>query len=462
MTNKKRLRFAPSPTGLLHAGNARIAILNFLFAQQDSGEFLLRIDDTDAKRSQKIFEYAIIEDLVWLGLEWKETLRQSERLELYDEATSRLLSSGRLYPCFETPDELALARHLQLKNKRPPIYNRASLDTHKLKIYAREGRKPHFRFKLDHSVLLLHDMCSGENTFDFANISDPVLIRENGKPLYTLSSVVDDGECGITHIIRGEDHLTNSALQVQLFEALGYVIPQFAHLPLLRAEGNQENLSKRYSSLSLLKLRETYSIEAKALLLYLAHLGTARMACGVCNYEDLAKEFSFDDFGRATAIFGFKQLIGVNHRLLATMDWRDFEGRLSNLPCIRNENKAMFWDTFRNNISCFSDLSQWAERCFSDTIKREKPPEEIRSVLCDMFKNVEFATNKKPWDQKYCEKFLQMLARRLNQQLNLQGAKLYHPLRIALLGCEEGPELWRLFMLLGEKRVVQRLCEEIL
>ena len=457
---KKRLRFAPSPTGLLHAGNARIAILNFLFTQQNDAELLLRIDDTDAERSQKIFEHSITEDLTWLGLEWKETLRQSERLELYDKSAKRLLSSGRLYPCFETSDELAFARHLQLQNKRPPIYNRASLDAQKLKTYEREGRKPHFRFKLEHRVLLLQDMCSGGKQFNFTNISDPVLIRENGNPLYTFSSVVDDGECGITHIVRGEDHLTNSALQVQLFEALGYAIPQFAHLPLMRSENNQEPLSKRCSSLSLRKLRETHSIEAKALLIYLARLGTARMDYGGYSYEDLAKEFSFDDFGRAASAFDFKQLIEVNRRVLTTMNWRDFEGRLSDLPSLRNEDKAKFWDVFRANINCFQDLLQWAEHCFSDSIKREKPPKEMRAILCDMFTSVEFATNKKSWEQKYCEKLLKALVRRLSKQLNLQGAKLYRPLRVALLGCEEGPELWRLFMLLGKKRVVQRLCEK--
>ena len=218
------LRFAPSPTGYLHAGNARVAVLNFLFARQQGGAFWLRLDDTDKTRSKRAYEEAIEEDLGWLlaglGGGWDKKIRQSERLALYETALEKLRALGRLYPCFETAEELALARRMRLRSHRPPVYDRASLEPERRRAYEREGRKPHWRFKLEHRPLVIRDLFRGESRFDFARTSDPVLTREDGQPLFTLTSVVDDGECGVSHIVRGEDHATNSAVQSQLCSKL--------------------------------------------------------------------------------------------------------------------------------------------------------------------------------------------------------------------------------------------------
>ena len=456
--DKIRLRFAPSPTGMLHAGNARIAILNFLFAKQNNGEFLLRIDDTDTARSQKTFEKAIINDLKWLGLAWQKTMRQSERMHIYAKAADTLRKNKRLYPCYETPDELALARKLQLKNSQPPIYNRDSLLPEKKQQYILEGRKPHFRFKLEHKTIAINDLCRGESKINFANLSDPVLLREDGTPLYTLTSVVDDGECSISHIVRGEDHVTNSAAQSQLFEALGFHIPLFAHLPLMRAQDNDGPLSKREGSLSLQKIRESGEVEAQSLFAYLARLGTARMAQVESSQHALAKEFSFRNFGRASPIFDLHQLAEINRRGLAATDFNDIKKRLASLPLLNNVDQALFWETFRGNITHFDDLARWADLSFSDKVKRELPPREIRSVICEM---LTASSSKQDADNQLvgitnCEKFLHIL----EERLKLKGAKLYRPLRLALLGCPTGPEVARLFILLGQKTLTQRLCGE--
>jgi glutamyl-tRNA synthetase len=251
------VRFAPSPTGWLHVGNARAALLNWLFARKNGGSFLLRLDDTDTERSTQEFAEGIEADLRWLGLTWDRFARQSDRFTLYRAATEKLKASGRLYPCYETAEELELRRKVQLSQRKPPVYDRAALkltDEDRKRLEA-EGRKPHWRFKLDPGVVAWDDLIHGRVEIDMASLSDPVLIRSDGYPLYTLSSVVDDGDLGITHIIRGEDHVTNTAAQIQLFQALGYAVPVFGHFSwLLDAEG--AGLSKRIGSLSLKDLRE--------------------------------------------------------------------------------------------------------------------------------------------------------------------------------------------------------------
>ena len=244
MTTKTR--FAPSPTGYLHVGNVRAALLNWLFARKTGGEFILRIDDTDNERSEESYVEAIREDLTWLGLTWDATFRQSERQKLYDEAADKLRTEGRLYACYETPEELEIKRKLQLARRLPPVYDRAALkmtEAEQTK-YEAESRKPHWRFLLDKRDVSWDDLIRGPVTIDAASLSDPVLIREDGTPLYTLPSVVDDGEMPITHVIRGEDHVANTAVQIQIAEALGYAVPTYAHFALFTGPQG-EPLSKR-------------------------------------------------------------------------------------------------------------------------------------------------------------------------------------------------------------------------
>ena len=448
------LRFAPSPTGYLHAGNARVAVLNFLFARQQGGAFWLRLDDTDKTRSKRAYEEAIEEDLGWLlaglGGGWDKKIRQSERLALYETALEKLRALGRLYPCFETAEELALARRMRLRSHRPPVYDRASLEPERRRAYEREGRKPHWRFKLEHRPLVIRDLFRGESRFDFARTSDPVLTREDGQPLFTLTSVVDDGECGVSHIVRGEDHATNSAVQSQLFEALGYELPRMAHVPLLRGgEGEHSPLSKRSNSLSLRALREG-GIEAEALLLYLAKLGSSKTARGDEDWEEVVRGFSFDDYGRASPMFDTGHLRDVNRRVVSKLDWQKVQGRLSveDLRLLEGEDGQRFWQLFCENSDDMLAVGDWVRHCFSDddeAMGRVLPSEEMGKVAEKLLK--------KRVDRDWV-RFLQDM----EKELKLRGRSLYVPLRRGLLGCERGPDVAGIMGLLGEERLRQRLC----
>mgnify|MGYP003312968702 FL=1 len=270
-----KVRFAPSPTGNLHVGNLRTALVNFLFARRQGGHFMLRIDDTDTDRSTAAFEASIREDLQWMGMQWDSEDRQSARLARYDEALQTLLADGRAYACYETPEELGLKRKAQLSSGRPPVYDRAALkltDAQKAGFEA-DGRRPHYRFLLDDAEVAWHDIVRGEAAYHMSSLSDPVLFREDGRVIYTMASVVDDIDHGITHIIRGEDHVTNSAAQIQLFEALGAQAPAMGHVALL-AGADGEGLSKRLGSLSIGQLRGD-GMRAEAIASLLARIGTS-------------------------------------------------------------------------------------------------------------------------------------------------------------------------------------------
>ncbi len=466
------LRFAPSPTGYLHAGNARVAVLNFLFARQRGGAFWLRIDDTDKARSEQMYEEAIEEDLTWLltgcltGRErddaaWDKKFRQSERLALYEAAREKLRDDGRLYPCFETAEELALARRLMVRSHRPPVYDRASLDPERRRAFEAEGRKPHWRFKLEHRSLVVRDLFRGESRFDFAHTSDPVLVREDGQPLYTLTSVVDDGECGVSHIVRGEDHATNSAVQAQLFEALGYKVPRMAHVPLLRSgdgEGGDSPLSKREgaSSLSLRALREG-GIEARALLLYLAKLGSSKTARGDEDWQGVVRDFSFADFGRASPMFDTGHLREVNRRVISKMSWGEIRERLEDeeIKLLDSEDGEKFWRLFCENCDDVLGISDWVRRCFTEDdakIGRELLSEEMGAVVKKLLEE-----KRDGGEDKSSIDWVKFLGD-MGEALGIGGRLLYVPLRRGLLGCERGPDVGGIMGLLGERRVRKRLC----
>ncbi len=276
-----KVRFAPSPTGYLHVGNARAALVNFLFARNQGGRLLLRLDDTDTERGRPEYEQAIYDDLRWLGIEWDETARQSDRSARYEAIAEQLKAAGRLYPCFENEDELAAKRAALIKRKLPPVYDRAALNMTASQRAAAEanGKRPYWRFKLSEGIGAWQDLVLGGRSIKFGTVSDPVLIRADGTPLYTFTSVVDDLDMGITHIIRGEDHVSNTAVQIDLFQAIAPFteqaatpLPRFAHLPLISG-GEGEKLSKRIGSISLKSLRKD-GIEPGAITAYLARLGT--------------------------------------------------------------------------------------------------------------------------------------------------------------------------------------------
>jgi glutamyl-tRNA synthetase len=438
-----QVRFAPSPTGRLHVGNARVALINWLFARQQGGGFLLRLDDTDVERSSDIFAADIEFDLRWLGLDWDGYARQSERLARYAAAAEQLKSSGRLYPCYETPEELELKRKIALSRGLPPIYDRAALRRGEAERAALEsqGRKPHWRFRLDEGVVAWDDLVRGPQQFDAASLSDPVLVRADDRPLYTLSSVVDDIDFNISHVVRGEDHVANTAVQIQLWQALGAPVPGFAHLPLL-ADEHGEGLSKRIGSLSLGTLREE-GIEPMALVSLLAHIGTSDSIEPHQSLWELVEAFDFRHFSRATPKFDPAELKALNVRVLHAMPYKVAHPRLGALG-IKEADEA-FWLAIRGNIERLDEAADWWRVCrgpmmpvidepaFAEEAARHLPPE--------------------PWTEATWGAWTEAVKTATGRK----GKELYMPLRRALTGRDHGPELKNLLPLIGRARAAARL-----
>jgi len=438
------VRFAPSPTGLLHVGNARTAMLNWLFARKHHGKFFLRIDDTDTERSKPEYEAAILEDLAWLGLTHDIFARQIERADAHARAAETLKASGHLYPAYETADELDRRRKRQIAMHKPPVYDRAALklsaeDRAKLE---GEGRKPHWRFKLSQSKVKWHDLMRGDVEIDTAHLSDPVLIREDGRFLYTLPSVVDDIDFKITHIIRGEDHVTNTAAQIEIFAALGAAIPHFAHFPLLVGAGG-EALSKRIGSLSLREIREG-GIEPLALDSYLAKTGTSDAITLGASLDALAQEFDFAKIGRAPAHFDPKELDGLNAKLLHALPYAAVADRLNNVGI---ESEAL-WDAIKPNVTKLADAADLATL--------------VTGPLTPVIENAAFAAKAaellppEPWDETTWGAW----TKAVSAATGAKGRDLFHPLRLALTARESGPEMKKLLSLMGRAKTLARLKGE--
>ena len=432
------VRFAPSPTGLLHAGNARTALLNWLFAKKLGGRFLLRIDDTDAARSTKAFEEAIYRDLDWLGLRHDGTDRQINRLKLYSTAFYKLQAAGRIYPCYETEAELERQRSLLAARKLPPIYNRASLDPANKAKWEAEGRKPHWRFLLSRKKVGWTDLVRGPVEIDTATMSDPVLVRADGAFLYTLPSVADDIDMTISHVVRGEDHVTNTAAQIEIFEALGGPVPQFAHFPLL-VGASGEALSKRLGSLSLEQLRQD-GLEPLAVASYLAKIGTSDPVEPRLSLGELAGEFDFAKIGRAPAHFVPEELNALNAKLLHAMPYSMVAGRLPS-----GMSSEAFWDAVKPNLTKLSDAADLARLVTGPVIP----------VIEDAALAAKAATllPPEPWDQETWGRW----TKAVSAETGAKGRGLFHPLRLALTAQEHGPELKKLLPLIGRDRVLARL-----
>ena len=339
-------RFAPSPTGRLHVGNIRTALHNYLFALKEGGRFLLRVDDTDRERSTAEFDQAIRDDLDWLGLKPDSIVRQSERFALYEREFERLKAAGRVYACYETPEELELRRKVLLGRGLPPVYERKPADAP-----VPEGRAPHWRFRLDHDrPIEWTDLIRGPQKFDPKLLSDPVVRREDGSWLYLLPSVIDDIDLGITHVVRGEDHVSNSAAQIQMFEALGSAPPNFAHEALLvAAEGK---LSKRLGSYGTQHVREE-GVESIALLAVLARIGTSLPVEPAAALNELAETFDFSTFGRAPAHFDPHEVELVNAPLIHTLD---FDAVRDRHPATASEED---WRLIRPNLERVGEFADW-------------------------------------------------------------------------------------------------------
>ena len=432
------VRFAPSPTGLLHVGNARTALLNWLFAKKLGGRFLLRIDDTDAARSTKAFEEAIYRDLAWLGLSHDGTDRQINRLTKYSAAFYQLQASGRIYPCFETEGELERQRSLLAARKLPPVYNRASLEPANKAKWEGEGRKPHWRFKLSRTKVSWTDLVRGAVEIDTATMSDPVLVREDGAFLYTLPSVADDIDMGISHVVRGEDHVTNTAAQIEIFLALGAALPKFAHFPLLVGAGG-EALSKRLGSLSLEQLRGD-GIEPLAVAAYLAKIGTSDPVEPRQTLGELAEEFDFARIGRAPAHFVPEELEALNAKTLHAMP---YSAVAASVP----QGEA-FWDAIKSNLNKRGDIAQMA-RLVSGPVTPVIEDAALVAAAATLLPP-------EPWDQETWGAW----TKAVSAQTGAKGRGLFHPLRLALTGLEHGPELKKLLPLIGRDRSVARLKGE--
>jgi glutamyl-tRNA synthetase len=425
-------RFAPSPTGRLHVGNIRTALHNFLLARKEGGTFVLRIDDTDRERSTREFDQALRDDLDWLGLTPDKMVRQSERFDLYEREFDKLKAAGRVYPCYETPDELELRRKVLLGRGLPPVYERKSADAP-----APQGRAPHWRFSLDHgSPIGWTDLIRGDQHFDPALLSDPVVRREDGSWLYLLPSVIEDIDLGITHVVRGEDHVSNSAAQIQMFEALGAAPPQFAHEALLvAAEGK---LSKRVGSYGAEHLRED-GVEPIALLDVLARIGTSQPVEAIASLDELAATFDFSNFGRAPAHFDRRDVELVNARLLHQLDYGAVVDRL---PEGATEQDRL---TLRGNIERLEDFAGWLD-ILHGTIDPPQLGDDERLLVGDA------AAIAKTLD--WSEQAWRALADELKRTTGKKGRDLFHPLRLALTGRESGPEMAPLLSAMGRARAV--------
>ncbi|MCF6197412.1 MAG: glutamate--tRNA ligase [Emcibacter sp.] len=435
-----KVRFAPSPTGLLHVGNIRTALVNWLFCRQQGGTFLLRFDDTDAARSTEAFAEAIERDLTWLGLTWDETARQSDRIDRYAQAVEKLKADGRLYPCYETGQELELKRKVQLGQGKPPVYDRAGLKLTDAEIatYEAEGRAPHWRFKLNLPARVeWQDLVKGPLSFDLEALSDPILIRGDGSFLYTLPSVVDDIDFEITHIMRGEDHATNSAVQTQLFEALGGRTPAYAHFSLLTGAGG-EGLSKRLGTASIQSYRDEDGLEAMSINSLLARLGSSEPIEPMTSLEPLIAGFDFAKYSRSTAKFDPKDLEVLNAKILHQMDFSAVAGRLEGVD-------ETLWNICRNNINKLSDMSM-----FQTIVKGPLEPKIEDQPFLDQALGLLPAT---PWDETTWKNWTTVV----KEQTGARGRALFMPLRQAITGMDHGPEMGALLPLIDPEIVKARL-----
>jgi glutamyl-tRNA synthetase len=428
-------RFAPSPTGRLHVGNIRTALHNFLFARKHGGQFLLRIDDTDRERSREEFVDAIHDDLAWMGLTADKEVRQSARFDLYEREFERLKAAGRVYACYETPEELDLRRKVLLGRGLPPVYERKAADAP-----VPEGRQPHWRFRLDHEALIeWADLIRGPQRFDPKLLSDPIVRREDGSWLYLLPSVIDDVDLGITHIVRGEDHVTNSAAQIQMFEALGAKPPEFAHEALLvAAEGK---LSKRLGSYGAEHLREE-GVEPMSMLSLLARIGTSQPVEPIADLEELAGDFDFGHFGRAPAHFDPHDVELLNARLLHKLDFATVADRL---PAAAEEED---WLLLRPNIERLTDFAAWFGVLHGEVEAPELAHDErlLMKDAATIAEGLDWSDD--PW---------RALTGELKSSSGRKGRELFHPLRLALTGRDSGPEMAGLVSRMGKDRALHRL-----
>ena len=438
-----KTRFAPSPTGLLHIGNARSAVINWAYIKNKGGEFILRIDDTDLERSKKKYENKIKENLSWLGLSWSKTFNQSQRKNVYDEKILLLKKSKKIYPCFESAEELSLKRKTQLLSGKPPIYDRSALKltSNQIENLIKEGKTPHWRFKLEDEIIEWQDLIKGKVSFDSKNLSDPVLIREDGSLLYHLPSVVDDVEENITDIIRGEDHITNTAFHIQLFKSLNAKIPHFGHHPFLTDEEGK-SFGKRLGSLSIQKMYED-GFESLTLLNYLLSIGTSKNLSKEKNIDKLVNNFNIDNLATSSPKFSISVLKLLNKDLLQSYDFSDTKKKFIDLN-IKDASED-FWIFIKNNINYFSESLDWIKVINSTEIYIKEPNDYLNAAAELLPED--------PYDETTWDVWTDLIKNKTGKK----GKELFMPIRFALTGREKGPELKYLLPLLTKEHILKKL-----
>jgi len=429
-------RFAPSPTGYIHVGNLRTALFNYMIARKSSGQFILRLDDTDPVRSKQEYIDGIMEDLTWLGLTWDRVEKQSDRLARYEEAAQNLRDMGRLYECFETPVELDLKRKKQLNMGKPPVYDRSALNLSEAeKAELRQTRESRWRFKLDWKPIEWADGILGDRSIDGSTVSDPVLIKGDGQFLYTMASVCDDIDFGITHVVRGADHVTNTATQIQLIQALGGTVPNFAHHSLLTGPQG-EALSKRLGTLALRDLR-AQGIEPMAVLSHMARLGSSEPIELCSSLDELITGFDLTGFGAAPTKFDVADLGPLTSRYVASLSVEDMTNQLTDMG-VPSTLQSGFWDVVRENIATRADAAKWWELC----------SQGATPLIDDEDKAfVETAKSLLP-QQPWTEVSWKAWTGAVKDATGRKGKGLFMPLRKAMTGMEHGPDMSKLMPLL--------------
>ncbi|MDD9334888.1 MAG: glutamate--tRNA ligase [Rickettsiaceae bacterium] len=443
-------RFAPSPTGMLHIGNSRTALINWLYTRKHNGIFILRFDDTDLERSKQQYKNAIEQDLKFLGLNWDQTFCQSNRLDRYEAIKTLLLQKNKLYPCFETQEELELKRKLQLSRGLPPIYDRAALNLTQQQIndYISQGRKPHYRFLVSHTPIIWQDMIKGEVKYEGKNIGDPIVIREDNSMTYMLCSVIDDIDYSITHIIRGEDHVTNTAIQLQMFEALQEElysnqksIPNFAHLGLIISR--DDKISKRIGGFEIAALRDEIGLEPMAINSFFSLIGSSSSIVSFKNLDQLIKEFDINNFSKSPTTYLPEELERLNHKLLISLSFDEVKDRLREIKA--EQVTEQFWLAVRANLQKLYEIKDWWNICYS--------PSKVEGLDKDFLKQAAILLPDEPitldsWS---------IWTKRIMIVTGKKGKEVFLPLRLAITGIASGPEMSVILPLLCREEIIKKL-----
>lgn len=440
--SKPITRFAPSPTGMLHIGNVRTALINYLYTRKYGGKFILRIDDTDIERSKKEYEEGIKRDLVKLGIEWDESFNQTDRFDRYEAVKKQLLQSGRLYPCYESSEELDIKRKIQLSGGKPPIYDRTSLtlSENAKKEYEEKGRRPHYRFLIKDKEISWQDMIKGTINYHGSNLSDPVIIRADGTMTYMLCSTIDDVDSKITHVIRGEDHVSNTAVQIQMFEALGAVPPIFGHLSLVKSEAK---ISKRVGGHDIDSMLNMGDLHPMTINSFLTFIGTSQSLVPCKNMKQLINQFDISSYSKSPTNYDPSQLDELNHKLILELEYSEVQDILQKLN-IKGIDEN-FWLTIRPNIQKFNEIKEWQEIC---SIHQKTDQILNIEVLQAAVKNLPLKVNQDLWKE---------WTNKISEDSGIKGKEMFMTLRLAITGRESGPELKNLLSLLPRVEIIKRL-----